>query len=548
MAAHYSYYTQPTSFIGMGPNLSKRDITTPGVQDLASGLSLGGYFPGNSSQVPARTAADFKVSKFMSAQNMTHNFRGGVQMNRSDVTEQQVYSGGIRYQVTNFVPTQAQVANPAEYTAETKTAGLWVEDEINLFQRLTIQPGVRYDWTKSISPDSNVITGNELVEAGTPIVTYYTFPTTGTTTPGLGTLYTWHTLSPRVGANLKLTDDGRTVLRGTIGRYYRPSFNNDFLSATPGLPTVTTLRCVVCGVAGTDPATVAYPTVASVVNPTANVRISPDTKAPYTNSFSLGVDREVGRDMGVSVSVAYKRWNDQLGWTDIGATYGTQVITTTLGTPLTVFPRTSPAASSIYLLNTPSDRFVTYRGLITQFTKRMSNRWMAGVGYTYSKTNQVLPGLGGNSAIDGGNGQDPNSFINREGPPRTIDRPHVVNAQASYMIPRAEIQVSSNMTFASGYAYGATQNVALPQGNTAIFIQNPGTYRTPFQEFVMLRFSRKFKVLSNQVDLMAEIRNLLNETDDGNLASVVYGNANFGVPAAWAYPRRLYFGARYNFR
>ena len=182
-----------------------------------------------------------------------------------------------------------------------------------------------------------------------------------------------------------------------------------------------------------------------------------------------------------------------MGWTDIGATYGTQVITTTLGTPLTVFPRTSPAASSIYLLNTPSDRFVTYKGIITQFTKRMSNRWMAGVGYTYSNTNQVLPGLGGNSAIDGGNGQDPNSFINREGPPRTIDRPHVVNAQASYLIPRAEIQVSSNMTFASGYAYGATQNVALPQGNTAIFIQNPGTYRTPFQEFVMLRFSRKFK-------------------------------------------------------
>ena len=195
---------------------------------------------------------------------MTHNVRAGVQMNRSDVTEQQVYSGGVRYQVTNGVPTQAQVANPAEYTAETKTAGLWVEDEINMFQRLTIQPGVRYDWTKSISPDSNVITGNDLIEAGTPIVTYYTFPTTGATTPGLGTLYTWHTLSPRVGANLKLTDDGRTVLRGTIGRYYRPSFNSDFLSATPGLPTVTTLRCVVCGVAGTDPRTVAYPTVASV--------------------------------------------------------------------------------------------------------------------------------------------------------------------------------------------------------------------------------------------------------------------------------------------
>jgi len=156
--------------------------------------------------------------------------------------------------------------------------------------------------------------------------------------------------------------------------------------------------------------------------------------------------------------------------------------------------------------------------------------------------------LGANSATDGGNGQDPNSFINREGPPRTIDRPHVVNAQASYLIPRAELQVASNMTFASRYPYGATQNVSLPQGSTAIFIQNPGTYRTPFQKYVMLRVSRKFKVLSNQADLIAEIRNLLNESSDGALASVVYGNVNFGVPNAWAYPRRLYLGVRYNFR
>ena len=97
---------------------------------------------------------------------MTHNVRAGVQVNRSYMTEQQVYSGGVRYQTTNGVPTQALVTNPAESTGETKTAGLWVEDEINLFQRLTIQPGVRYDWTKSISPDSNIIAGNDLIERG----------------------------------------------------------------------------------------------------------------------------------------------------------------------------------------------------------------------------------------------------------------------------------------------------------------------------------------------------------------------------------------------
>jgi len=199
-------------------------------------------------------------------------------------------------------------------------------------------------------------------------------------------------------------------------------------------------------------------------------------------------------------------------------------------------------------LNTPSNLFETYKGIIMSFNKRLSNRWMVGLGYTYSKTNQILPGLGANSSTDGGNGQDPNSFINREGPPRTVDRPHVTDVQASYLIPRAELQVATNMTFASGYPYGGIQQVSLPQGTTSIFIQNPGTYRTPFQKYVMLRFSRKVKLGPNQADLIAEFRNLLNEESDGALTSVVFGNVNFGVPSAYAYPRRMYLGIRYNFR
>lgn len=542
VAVHYSYYAQPTSFIGMGPNLSKQDITTAGIQDQATSVNSGGYYPGNSSQVPSRNAGDFKITKFISGHHMTHNIRFGAQANENYLTQQQVYSGGLRYQPINGVPNQVQIAPPSEYTGETKTSGLWVEDELTLFQRLTILPGVRYDHTSSISPDASAIDGTQLVKNGTPLAPYYTFPQVSGTTPGLGTLYTWNTFSPRVGANLKLTDDGRTVLRGTIGRYYRPAFINDFLSGMPGIPTTTTMKCVVCGVAGTDPATVAYPTTVSVVNPTANIRISPGTKAPYTNSFSLGVDREVGHNMAVSVSVAYKQWDDQLGWTDIGATYGTRVITTTLGTPLTVFPRTSPASSSIFQLNTPSALFETYKGLITQFNKRLSNRWMASVGYTYSKTNQILPSS--STATTG----DPNTLINLEGPPRTIDRPNVTDVQASYVIPKVEMEVASNMTFASGQPYGATQNVSLPQGTTAIFLQNPGSYRTPFEKYVMVRFSRKFKVATNQADLIAEIRNLLDETSNGNVTSTVFGNVNFGVPSAWAYPRRLYLGIRYTFR
>ena len=44
---------------------------------------------------------------------------------------------------------------------------------------------------------------------------------TGKTIKGLGDMFTWKSWSPRLGFNLKLTDDGKTILRGNYGRAYR---------------------------------------------------------------------------------------------------------------------------------------------------------------------------------------------------------------------------------------------------------------------------------------------------------------------------------------
>ena len=42
---------------------------------------------------------------------------------------------------------------------------------------------------------------------------------TGAIISGLGTLYTWNVLSPRLGVTAKLSADGRTMLRASYGRF-----------------------------------------------------------------------------------------------------------------------------------------------------------------------------------------------------------------------------------------------------------------------------------------------------------------------------------------
>ena len=72
--------------------------------------------------------------------------------------------------------------------------------------RLSLNLGLRYDYQKAFAAAQD-----QLDEYGNP---------TGVELPQDRLLHL-EDLSPRLGFNLKLTDDGRTVLKGHYGRYHR---------------------------------------------------------------------------------------------------------------------------------------------------------------------------------------------------------------------------------------------------------------------------------------------------------------------------------------
>ncbi len=85
------------------------------------------------------------------------------------------------------------------------TAAAFVSDAITVGDRLTINAGLRFDHSQAISQDLHAIDsdGQE----------------TDTIIPGLGTMYTWNLFSPRLGVTMKLSADGRTILRSSYGRF-----------------------------------------------------------------------------------------------------------------------------------------------------------------------------------------------------------------------------------------------------------------------------------------------------------------------------------------
>src|SRR5207253_85147 len=100
---------------------------------------------------------------------------------------------------------------------------------------------------------------------------------------GLGTLYIWNVLSPRLGVTAKLTTDGRTILRGSYGRFSQGVLTGEISPFHPAVTAITTTAF--------DPVTGGYTRAVSVVDPKKNLLLDRGLRTPHTDEYSVGVDR-----------------------------------------------------------------------------------------------------------------------------------------------------------------------------------------------------------------------------------------------------------------
>ena len=65
-----------------------------------------------------------------------------------------------------------------------------------------------------------------------------------------------------------------------------------------------------------------YTRIRSVLDRT-NLQLDPGIRAPRTDEYSVGVDREVGRRLATAIAYVHKSGANFIGWTDIGGQYRT---------------------------------------------------------------------------------------------------------------------------------------------------------------------------------------------------------------------------------
>ena len=485
------------------------DLITPERRDTFTGVRSDNA--GAFQSKPRRDEVSAKLNTYLAGERVNQNISFGAQIARNRIFRFSVAPGGVVFFDFDGAPDEA-VFTPADIRAAKYNAqGFWAEDEVNIGQKVTLKFGVRFDRMEGISQDAPEVDSS--------------FEKTGATIAGLGPMFTWNTVSPRFGFNIKLTDDGKAVLRGGAGRYYTQIFLSNFESVHPGRAESTLARF--------DPATGGYTTIVSVTNPRKQISVDSDMKAPYTDQYSIGVNREIARNLAVSATYVHKDARNQIGWRDTGGVYGTStVFVPETGQELTVFPLLNSTGDRSYLRTNGPGYFSRYDGLILNLTKRYSDRWQAVVGYSYSKAQGLQPS----------GSRDPNDLTNLTGRLDPHDRPHMFNALGSYEIPRIAVQVSGNLNVVQGAPFGSQVRMRLPQGNRSIYVEAPGSYRYGTESILHFRVTKiLFRTATRRMELTAEVRNGLQEKNRRSNRSRILGSPTFGQQGSFPDPRMMMF-------
>jgi hypothetical protein len=246
-------------------------------------------------------------------------------------------------------------------------------------------------------------------------------------------IQTWNNFSPRVGMSYALDESRKTIVRASFARYYEQlAFGNvtrenptsvgyiqyGWTDANgdkfvqPGEVNFNDFRAV-SGVNLANPGSVS----ADTVN-----KLDRDRKARSDDEFILGLDRELGASFAAGIAFTYRKSDD---WTTAQYRFSgacSDPLTPTKATcPLmqaSDYTQNAPVTAQGYTafsytpnaalvtagrsgrLTTNRDGFsTTYTGLELSLNKRLSNKWMARMAFTYgdwTKNQDLLVGENGN--------------------------------------------------------------------------------------------------------------------------------------------------------
>ncbi len=505
-------------------------------------------------------------------------FGGSWRHTQDDERQEYPGSGADNLQAADYATTrriQAFLWRPFFASSVAVNQSLYAGDTIRM-GRLTAQLSLRFDrsYASMLESHQSAIPG---------------FPTLlpAITAPAVDKMIDLKLLSPRLGITYALDDSDKTLLRATYGM-----FGSQLGSGTVQSFSAASQALLVYSATDRNGNNVADPNELEALQTFAGVdpaapgsgvnfnRVSPDLASPKTHEFVLGVDREVMPQLGVSAAFSWRRFTDVI-WSGqdlsaqvtvyplIGVTkadYELEGVAEGNSPGLGTFsvPYYAPRAASLppgngsEYRNRP-DYHQDFLGFEVQATKRLSDRWMARVGFSTNSNTEhfgsdpsiqdpgqstTWPNIDGGSYVTATTGSGKSEIY-------LILPRYQVSASGLYQFPHG-INVAGNLVMRQGYGMPFFEPVEsadplLPEKR--VLLVDPKDNRLSGVSVFDLRAEKSFLFGGRELSLTMDIFNLFNSsTVLGRQYDVTAtGNTGFNQPLEIMNPRLIRFGARIQF-
>ena len=494
----------------------------------SSGLATGGA--GYSAQYDRlRNQVNASLNRYVNAGG-THNFKFGVEIERSNIRNRFAYSGGVYFYDYGGAP---YLAYGYSYDVEgmNKRQSAYAQDQWTI-GRFTANLGVRYDGIRGEGSD-----GREY--------------------------YSTNQFAPRVGGAFDLTGRGTSVLRAFYGHLYDGAVFSTWNRAVPGIGDRVTFE-----VSPTNRLT-----EVDRVSGASKYTVADDIRHPRTDEFNIAFEQQFRGVWRASATFIHRTNRNFVNSTLVGGQWSpTTINNPKTNTPLTAYRWANRSSipqrfliDNVDSVNFPGagdvDIYRDYRGAMFVLSRAYANRMQGQISYVFSKTTGNLPSSS-SGGFNSSQFETPNlSLINRDGRV-PLDRPHEFKAFVGYQVPKVEMSFNAYFRALSGTTYTGFTRVSSGTinwtGSNDIFIEPQGSNRNDFIRILDLRAEKVFNVGVNRFGVYADLENALN-------AGVVTGrNARWpsntltnldgsrvvllpGYATAVAAPRQITIGARWSF-
>jgi hypothetical protein len=539
----YAYYNTGSALTPMGgmDMLAGRSLTT--AQSYGSIME-------SLSERPQQTVRGSGHS-FVRTGGLAHDLEFGSGFRTTDLVTLTEWPGngilGIENSPTDF---RAQVFREGNGTNRANYFDMFVGDTMTR-GRATINLGLRYDhqWGRALP---STIAASKAFPDLVP----------GLSFAGYDSPFVWNTFSPRAGITVALDESRHTIARAAYSRYasqlsptvigfVNPStgagsatyrwvdLNGDHLAEANEV--LTSTRLTQGG--GFNPAN---PTAVTSAN-----QIDPNLKAPRTDSFVAGIDRELMPQLALQFNYTYTRTTDLFGnyaaniTPRVGVTLADYsagpTLTGTLpdGTSYSVPTFVANGAKVIaggggFLTTTVPGYSTDYQGVEVAVVKRLSHRWMSRVGFSLNNARDHFASAAGRydtngnptptpnePLVDGGQFAPSSSASSGSGTVYMNAR-WQFNANGMYQAPLG-IEAAGSVFGRQGYPYPLFRQQALGGESLSVMVTPTIDYfRYDNVWDTDLRAARAFKFDTVSLRVIGDVFNLLNAN------TVLVRNNNIG--------------------